>query len=200
MNPGRASRRRAAGFTLVELMATVTIVGVLAAVSVPSFVEHVREAKLSEVPINLGRCHRGVLEYFHSARGADDGSSSGSQLPTQARRILCPAGNGGGFGNLFDLDGSANYVDPAVYDRPGGRTYRDIGLVLSEPIHACYYFYHNYSPWAGLRDSTWYRCLAFTDVDDDNMFSIWFKTAFYRPEAGDFATGAVWHYPHGDDW
>jgi type IV pilus assembly protein PilE len=45
---GRDVRRSAAGFTLIELMITVLVVALLAAVGFPSYQDHVRKAKRAE--------------------------------------------------------------------------------------------------------------------------------------------------------
>jgi prepilin-type N-terminal cleavage/methylation domain-containing protein len=50
-NPNRASRTR--GFTIIELMIVVGIVGILAAVAIPSFRNYQWKAKRSEAYVNL---------------------------------------------------------------------------------------------------------------------------------------------------
>ncbi len=46
--------RSAKGFTLIELMITVTIVGILAAVAIPSYLNYTKRAYFSEVVAATG--------------------------------------------------------------------------------------------------------------------------------------------------
>ena len=71
------------GFTLIELMIVVAIIGILAAVAIPAFINYMRRAKTSEATVNIDRIYEGGIEYFeaeHVERGVD-GSIAQHCLP-----------------------------------------------------------------------------------------------------------------------
>ncbi len=188
------------GFTLVELMSTVAIVGILAAVAIPSFVNNIRESKVSEVPINLGRCYRGVIDYFNSPHADGNGNTVSMALPRRMRRPLCPNPRGRGNGRLRQLNGGSSRINQRLYNRRVGEVFKEIGFIITDSCYACYSYTTNYRARRGIRDGNWFRCIAYTDVDDDNLLSIWHKTGTYRSGPGSFQGGAVYHLPTSDDW
>ncbi len=52
------------GFTLIELMIVVAIVGILAAVAIPAYQDFTIRSKMSEVAAALGACKTSVAEYY----------------------------------------------------------------------------------------------------------------------------------------
>jgi type IV pilus assembly protein PilA len=60
---GRLVRAQRA-FSLIELMVTVAIIGVLAAVAIPAFVKYQRKAKTAEARIMLRKIYDGAYQYF----------------------------------------------------------------------------------------------------------------------------------------
>jgi len=52
------------GFTLVELMVTITIVAILAAVSIPTFRTYINRSKTSEATTNLRHLYIGAATYY----------------------------------------------------------------------------------------------------------------------------------------
>ena len=62
-------QRAQAGFTLIELMIVVAIIGILAAVALPAYQDYTARAKVTEVMLQVGSCKNAVTEFIQ-ANGA----------------------------------------------------------------------------------------------------------------------------------
>jgi type IV pilus assembly protein PilA len=55
------------GFTLIELMIVVAIIGILAAVALPAYQDYTKRAKMSEVVLAASSCRTTITEVYQSA-------------------------------------------------------------------------------------------------------------------------------------
>lgn len=65
----------APGFTLIELMITVAIIGILAATALPAYQSYTTRARLSEVVLAFGACRTSITELYQ-AGGTGPGANN----------------------------------------------------------------------------------------------------------------------------
>jgi len=74
------------GFTLIELMIVVAIIGILAAIAIPNFLRFQAKSKQSEAKSNLGGIFTAQTSYFSEYNGfADLGTVSWSPIGSSVR-------------------------------------------------------------------------------------------------------------------
>ena len=83
------------GFTLIELMIVIAIIGILAAIAIPQYQDYTKRAKVTEVILAMAPCKLAVTEYY-SAQNAFPGdlATAGcqSQVSTYVTSVAVGAG------------------------------------------------------------------------------------------------------------
>ena len=72
------------GFTLIELMIVVAIIGILAAIALPAYQDYAKRAKISEVILAASQCRTAVTEVYQTATVGPGINSWGCEVTTGA--------------------------------------------------------------------------------------------------------------------
>lgn len=82
---------RAAGFTMIELLITVAVIAILAAVAVPNYIDYVIRSKLVEAKSNLSDMRTRLEQHFLDNRAYPNACIAYAAGPAGAGNVYLPA-------------------------------------------------------------------------------------------------------------
>jgi type IV pilus assembly protein PilA len=165
--------RAQAGFTLIELMIVVAIIGILAAVAIPAFMKYIKKARTTEATTHVQKIYVGARTYWMDRNTAEgqivagqpqfptsDGTIAGLGAPRNADPNCCAMGGPQEKctpqPDLWDLAGS------------GGFAWRELKFSMDDPHY--YAYEYRVQNVAGGQGSE-FTAMAIGDLDCDTTTS-----------------------------
>jgi prepilin-type N-terminal cleavage/methylation domain-containing protein len=149
MSMKRSMKKVLAGFTLVELMIVVVILGILAAVAIPAFTRYVKRSKTSEATGNISKIYQGEVSYFNQA--------SEQSVASFASAARTPSGT---------LSASKFPAQPTAFTSNAG--WSAIGFSVDSPLYYAY---------TATGSATSFTASASGDIDGDTVLSTFSRSA-----------------------
>jgi type IV pilus assembly protein PilA len=132
------------GFTLIELMIVVAIIGILAAVAIPAFMDYMKRSKKTEAALQLNKIGKNAKRVY---------SETSAYVAGTATRLPTRPGSGGCCG------GPNNHCAPVPAAFAAEATWKQLDFQIDEPS----LFVYDYTGTAAVFTAT-----ATGDLDCDN--------------------------------
>ena len=127
------------GFTLIELMIVVAIIGILAAVAVPGFMKYIKDSKTSEAKSNLKAIAEGASSFYQTEHTLSDTANTvyTREFPSATRcksgtNALCA--NGGAANAPAEIKPAGTKTQLTLTTEP----WKSLNFAVTAPVYYTY--------------------------------------------------------------
>ncbi|MEE2787319.1 MAG: prepilin-type N-terminal cleavage/methylation domain-containing protein [Myxococcota bacterium] len=147
------------GFTLIEMMIVVAILGLLAAIAIPAFTKYVRRSKTTEAVMNLRKMFDGSVAYYER----DFSDRAGKTIVSQFPGLAGDHGPSPGTNHCCGQDGDKCAAEPRAWD---GAVWQALNFGVDDP----HYYWYAYLP-EGVGQESRFTARAMGNLNCNNAYS-----------------------------